>query len=100
MNIQIECHVDRVTSASENGKVEWLATVIEECLMLPTKPARTAKASALNFGGYLDTTQFSDSHEHPPGQGQARAWLPLGWSEHPPQQVRNVLGEVHPHAEG
>ena len=36
--------------------------------MLPTKPARNAKATALNFGGYLDITQFSDSLEHPLGR--------------------------------
>ena len=31
VNIQLECHkVDRVTEASENGKVEWSVTVIED----------------------------------------------------------------------
>ena len=65
----MECHkVDRVKGAGEYGKVEWPVTVVEECLMLPTKPARNAKATALNFGGYLDITQFSDSHEHPLGR--------------------------------
>ena len=69
VNIQMECHkVDRVTEASENGKVEWPVTVAEECLMHPTRPASTAKATALNFGGDLDTTQFSDSHDHPLGR--------------------------------
>ena len=65
----MECHkVDRVTGAGENAKVEWPVTVTEECLMLPTRPARTAKATALNFGGYLDTTQFSDDYQHPLGK--------------------------------
>ena len=36
--------------------------------MLPTRPARNAKAIPQNFGGYLDTTQFSDDYEHPLGR--------------------------------
>ena len=69
MNIKMECHkVDRVTGAGENGKVEWPVAITEECLMLPTKPARNAKATALNFGGDLDITQFSDNLQHPLGR--------------------------------
>ena len=65
----MECHkVDRVTGAGENGKVEWPVAVTEECLMLPTRPTRNAKPTALNFGGYLDTTQFSDNYQHPLGK--------------------------------
>ena len=68
MNIKMECHkVDRVTEAGEN-QVEWLIDVGEECLMLPTKPARNTKATAQNFGGYLDTTRFSDNLHHPLGR--------------------------------
>ena len=36
--------------------------------MLPTKPARNTKATAQNFGGYLDITQFSDNLQHPLGR--------------------------------
>ena len=39
--------------------------------MLPAKPARVnthVKATAQNFGGYLDTTQFSDNLQHPLGR--------------------------------
>ena len=69
MNIKMECHkVDRVTGAGENGKVEWPVAVTEECLMLPAKPARNTKATAQNFGGYLDITQFSANLQHPLGR--------------------------------
>ena len=65
----MECHkVDRVAGPGENGKVEWPVAVTEECLMLPTKPARNAKATAMNFGRYLATTQFSDDYKHPLGK--------------------------------
>ena len=36
--------------------------------MLPTKPARNTKATPHNFGGYLDTTLFSDNYQHPLGK--------------------------------
>ena len=36
--------------------------------MLPTNPARNAKPSAHNFGGYLDLKQFSDDYRHPLGR--------------------------------
>ena len=69
MNIKMECHkVERAKGPGENGKVEWPVTVVEECLMQPTRPARNAKVTSQNFGGYLDITQFSDNYRHPLGK--------------------------------
>lgn len=96
----MECHkVERVRGAGENVKVEWPVTVTEECLMHPTRPARTAKATALNFGGYLDTTQFSDSHDHPLGRVKLVPGCRLDGQNILPNKFA-FFGEVHPHAEG
>ena len=97
----MECHkVERVTGASEDGKSEWSVEVTEECLMLPTKPARTAKPYALNFGGYLDFTQFSDNHHHRLGEVLLVPGCRTEELNTSPNKFKSGLEKPHPRAEG